>query len=363
MGLPPSSPVAFDSIRCWLWSAPPHPIWARLLSLLLVACLWLDAYHRGYEAGGRMTERGGEAPGVGVKARSQAGDGVRVSEATSRGGSAAVEQQSWQSPPSAANQCEQQPLQSPAAAAVLLPAASVASGACLDCDRATELTRQDQAAHSELGMGAKPAHRHCHRCGSMARIDGACSACRAEFAGRMAGLEESNVASLLTEAEAVLSHPQIRPLAAVLSSQQQQQGTPVERLVEVLLLFTHTSIHPLMAGVRQQLAEQRAAAAVAAQQTAAQQAVVQQTAAQRTAAVEQQVPGQHQDPQCPRRVPSYYVQDWGTGEWMPPRMLYARLAQRREQQRARGQARHPQGRARGCRGGRRVRRRPQCEEA
>ena len=71
-----------------------------------------------------------------------------------------------------------------------------------------------------------------------------------EFAERVAGLEESNVASLLTEAEAVLSYPQVRPLAAALSVQQQQRGTPAERLVEVYLLVTHASIYPLVEGVR-----------------------------------------------------------------------------------------------------------------
>lgn len=53
---------------------------------------------------------------------------------------------------------------------------------CDQCWRAEVRTTADREAHEKLGMMEKPPHRHCHRCGAVARQEpgGGCSACGEE---------------------------------------------------------------------------------------------------------------------------------------------------------------------------------------
>jgi len=47
------------------------------------------------------------------------------------------------------------------------------------CEKAKRSTELDEEAHSKLGMGAKPPHKHCHLCDSVARVDygSTCAVC------------------------------------------------------------------------------------------------------------------------------------------------------------------------------------------
>ena len=58
-------------------------------------------------------------------------------------------------------------------------AAETAASGCDECSRAELRTDLDLLAHVTLGMGPKPAHEHCHTCGSVCRMDvrGSCAAC------------------------------------------------------------------------------------------------------------------------------------------------------------------------------------------